>query len=113
MKPHDINTPGVLNFRVAADRPGIERVVTASCHLCTARASTSSREDQSTTPKSAYAATKSSYTVTNLAADHYSWVWNNLYDVTAVSLRCFTVSPDATEHGVHELHLHRLTVTRR
>jgi len=84
-KPHEINTTGLLNLLLAADEYGIERFVGASSSSVYGEVEYLPYDEQHpNVPQSPYAVTK-------LAADHYTRVWNDLYDVPTVSLRYFTV----------------------
>lgn len=84
-KPHEINTGGLLNLLIAADEYGVKRVVNASSSSVYGEVDyLPYDEDHQNVPQSPYGVTK-------LTAEHYCRVWNNLYDVNAVSLRYFTV----------------------
>lgn len=84
-KPHEINTTGLLNVLLAADRYGVDRIVNASSSSVYGKPDyLPYDEEHPTRPKSPYAVTK-------LSAEHYCRVWNDLYDTSTVSLRYFTV----------------------
>ncbi|SDJ48445.1 GDP-mannose 4,6-dehydratase [Natronorubrum texcoconense] len=84
-KPHEINTTGLLNLLLAADDHGVERFVNASSSSVYGEVEyLPYDEDHQNVPQSPYGVTK-------LAAEHYCRVWDDVYDLSTVSLRYFTV----------------------
>ncbi|MFB6299919.1 MAG: SDR family oxidoreductase [Halobacteriales archaeon] len=84
-KPHVINTTGLLNVLIAADRYDVERVVNASS------SSVYGKPDYLPYDENHPNYPKSPYAVTKLTSEHYCRVWDELFDVSTVSLRYFTV----------------------
>jgi len=85
MKPHEVNTTGLLYVLQAAAEFGVERLVNASSSsVYGVPEYLPYDEEHPNHPRSPYAVTK-------LTAEHYARVWNDLYDVPTVSLRHFTV----------------------
>ncbi|MEY7849480.1 GDP-mannose 4,6-dehydratase [Natrarchaeobius sp. A-rgal3] len=84
-KPHRINTTGLLTLLTAADEFGIRRFVNASSSSVYGEVDyLPYDEDHQTVPQSPYGVTK-------LAGEHYCRLWEEIYDVSTVSLRYFTV----------------------
>ncbi|WP_254768936.1 SDR family oxidoreductase [Salinilacihabitans rarus] len=85
MKPHEINTTGLVTLLLAAEEYGVRRFVNASSSSVYGEVEyLPYDEEHPTTPQSPYGVTK-------LAAEHYCRVWETIYDVPTVSLRYFTV----------------------
>jgi UDP-glucose 4-epimerase len=85
LKPHAINTTGLLHLLLAAEQHGVDRFVNASS------SSVYGKPDYLPYDEEHPNYPQSPYGVTKLAAEHYCTVWDNLYDVATVSLRYFTV----------------------
>jgi UDP-glucose 4-epimerase len=84
-KVDDINVEGTLNVLDAARESGVERLVFASSSSVYGKpVSLPYQEDQPTTPVSPYGVSK-------LAAENYVRVYGDLYDISTVALRYFTV----------------------
>ena len=84
-KPHEINTTGLLNLLLAADDHGVHRFVNASSSSVYGEVEyLPYDEDHQNLPQSPYGVTK-------LAAEHYCRVWDEIYELSTVSLRYFTV----------------------
>ena len=85
LKPHEVNTTGLLHLLQAAAEQGVRRFVNASSSSVYGVPSyLPYDEDHPNVPRSPYAVTK-------LTSEHYARVWNDLFDVPTVSLRYFTV----------------------
>jgi UDP-glucose 4-epimerase len=84
-KPHEINTTGLLNLLIAADKHDVKRFINASSSSVYGKMEyLPYDEDHQNLPQSPYGVTK-------LTAEHYCRVWNEIYDLPTVSLRYFTV----------------------
>jgi len=84
-KPHEVNVDGTLNILDAARDSDIERVVLASSSSVYGKPEyLPYDEDHPTNPVSPYGVSK-------LAAEQYARVYSELYDLSTVSLRYFTV----------------------
>ena len=85
LKPHEINTTGLLHLLEASVAHDVERFVNASSSsVYGVPEYLPYDEAHPTTPQSPYGVTK-------LAAEHYCRVWTTVYDLPTVSLRYFTV----------------------
>jgi UDP-glucose 4-epimerase len=85
LKPHEVNTTGLLYLLEAAAEHDVKRFVNASSSSVYGQpAYLPYDEDHPNIPQSPYAVTK-------LTSEHYARVWNDLFDVPTVSLRYFTV----------------------
>ena len=84
-KPNDINVDGTLNVLDAARDGDVDRVVLASSSSVYGKPEyLPYDEDHPTTPVSPYGVSK-------LAAEQYARVYSEVYDLSTVSLRYFTV----------------------
>lgn len=84
-KPHEINTTGLLTLLLAADEYGVQQFINASSSSVYGDVEyLPYDEDHQTVPQSPYGVTK-------LTGEHYCRVWSEIYDVSTVSLRYFTV----------------------
>jgi len=84
-KPHEVNVDGTLNVLDAARDSDIERVVLASSSSVYGKPEyLPYDEDHPTNPVSPYGVSK-------LAAEQYARVYSELYSLSTVSLRYFTV----------------------
>ncbi|GAA0668830.1 SDR family oxidoreductase [Natronoarchaeum mannanilyticum] len=84
-KPHEVNVDGTLNVLDAARDSDVERVVLASSSSVYGKPEyLPYDEDHPTNPVSPYGVSK-------LAAEQYARVYSELYDLSTVSLRYFTV----------------------
>ncbi|MFB6283489.1 MAG: SDR family oxidoreductase [Halobacteria archaeon] len=85
LKPNRVNVEGLLNVLIAAKDHGVERVVNASSSSVYGEVDyLPFDEDHQNVPQSPYAVTK-------LAGEHYCRVFNDIYGLSTVSLRYFTV----------------------
>ena len=85
MKPHRVNTTGLLNVLRAAADNDVERFVNASS------SSVYGRDEYLPYDEDHPNAPRSPYGVTKLAAEQYCRVWNDIFDLPTVNLRYFTV----------------------
>ena len=84
-KPNEINIGGTLNVLNAARESGVERVIVASSSSVYGKPEyLPYDEDHPTAPVSPYGVSK-------LAAEQYTRVYNEVYDLPTVALRYFTV----------------------
>ncbi len=85
MKAHNVNVTGTINVLIAARQNKVKRVVYASSSsIFGPPQNIPMDEEHHTNPTSPYGATK-------LAAEKYCLAFNNVYDLSAVCLRYFSV----------------------
>ncbi len=79
------NVGGLLNLLEAADDHGVTRLVNASS------SSVYGKDDYLPYDEEHPNYPQSPYAITKLSSEHYCRVWDNLHDISTVSLRHFTV----------------------
>jgi len=92
MYTNDVNVTGTLNLLKASLNSNVKKFIYASSCAVYGKAESPQSEETPTSPKSPYAVTK-------IAAENYCKVFNRLYGLEAIILRCFNVYGPRQSYG--------------